>query len=117
MTEAPSRATPALTVVIPAYNEEANVESCYRELADVLERHGDPFEIVFVDDGSTDGTGVALRRLASADSRIRVLRFRWNAGQTAAIHAGFRAARGAVVITMDADLQNDPHDIPKLLAA
>src|SRR5262245_21265724 len=117
MAEAPSQATPALSVVIPAYNEEANVEPCFRELADVLEAHGDPFEVVFVDDGSTDGTGVARRRLANADPRVRVLRFRRNAGQTAALHAGFRAARGAVVITMDADLQNDPHDIPKLLAA
>src|SRR5262245_22974957 len=117
MAEAPFPATPALSVVIPAYNEDANVEPCYRELTDVLESHGDPFEIVFVDDGSTDGTGAALRRLASADARVRVLRLRRNAGQTAALHAGFRAARGAVVITMDADLQNDPHDIPKLLAA
>jgi dolichol-phosphate mannosyltransferase len=117
MAEASSCTTPALTVVIPAYNEEANVEPCYRELADVLEAHGDPFEVVFVDDGSTDGTPGVLRRLASADPRVRVLRFRRNAGQTAALHAGFRAARGAVVVTMDADLQNDPHDIPKLLAA
>jgi dolichol-phosphate mannosyltransferase len=117
MVEAPFRTTPALTVAIPAYNEEANVEPCYRELADVLGTHGDPFEVVFVDDGSTDGTGSVLRRLATADPRVRVLRFRRNAGQTAALHAGFRAARGAVVVTMDADLQNDPHDIPKLLAA
>jgi dolichol-phosphate mannosyltransferase len=117
MAEVPSGASPALTVVIPAYNEVANVEPCYRELACVLEAHGQPFEILFVDDGSTDGTSGMLRTLASADRRLRVLRFRRNAGQTAALHAGFRAARGAVVVTMDADLQNDPHDIPKLLAA
>ena len=117
MAEVPSGASPALTVVIPAYNEVANVEPCYRELACVLEAHGQPFEILFVDDGSTDGTSGVLRTLASADRRLRVLRFRRNAGQTAALHAGFRAARGAVVVTMDADLQNDPHDIPKLLAA
>jgi glycosyltransferase involved in cell wall biosynthesis len=104
-------------VVIPAYNEEANVEACHRELASVLEAHGQSFEIVFVDDGSTDGTADALRRIAGADPRVRVLRLRRNAGQSAALDAGFRASRGAVVVTMDADLQNDPHDIPKLLAA
>lgn len=117
MPEVPSGASPALTVVIPAYNEQANVAPCYRELVGVLEGLGQPFEILFVDDGSTDGTSAVLRGLASADGRVRMLRFRRNAGQTAALHAGFRAARGAVVITMDADLQNDPHDIPKLLAA
>jgi glycosyltransferase involved in cell wall biosynthesis len=117
MVELPSGASPALSVVIPAYNEAANVEPCYRELVEVLAAEGRPFEIVFVDDGSTDGTTEALRRLARADPRVRVLRLRHNAGQTAALDAGFRAARGAVVVTMDADLQNDPRDIPKLLAA
>jgi dolichol-phosphate mannosyltransferase len=117
MAEVPSGASPALTVVIPAYNEQANVEPCYRELVEVLDALGRSFEILFVDDGSTDGTGAVLRGLASADRRVRVVRFRRNAGQTAALHAGFRAARGAVIVTMDADLQNDPHDIPKLLAA
>jgi dolichol-phosphate mannosyltransferase len=116
MAEAGSPAGPALSVVIPAYNEQANVVPCYRELRSVLEAHGESFEVVFVDDGSTDGTGEALCALARTDPRVRVLRFRRNAGQTAALHAGFRAARGAVVVTMDADLQNDPHDIPKLLA-
>jgi glycosyltransferase involved in cell wall biosynthesis len=115
--EQPAGASPALTVVIPAYNEEANVEACHRELAGVLDAHGAAFEILFVNDGSTDGTATALRRLAQADPRVRVLRLRQNAGQSAALDAGFRAARGAIVVTMDADLQNDPHDIPKLLAA
>lgn len=117
MTKVPAGTSPALTVVIPAYNERANIEPCYRELIGVLEAHGQSFEVVFVDDGSTDGTGEALRQLTSADRRVRVLRLRRNAGQTAALHAGIQAARGAVVVTMDADLQNDPHDIPKLLAA
>jgi dolichol-phosphate mannosyltransferase len=117
MAEAPPRTAPAITVVIPAYNERANVEPCYRELVGVLEGHDPSFEVVFVDDGSTDGTADVLRQLAGADPRVRVLRLRRNAGQTAAMHAGFQAARGAVVVTMDADLQNDPHDIPKLLAA
>lgn len=110
-------APPALSVVIPAYNEEANVEPCYHELVAVLGEGGEPFEIVFVDDGSTDGTREALRRLARVDPRVRVLRLRRNAGQTAALDAGFRASRGRVVVTMDADLQNDPRDIPRLLAA
>ena len=117
MSEAPAGPPPALSVVIPAYNEAPNVEPCYRELIEVLAADGRSFEIVFVDDGSTDGTGDAVRRLVREDPRVRLLRFRRNAGQTAALDAGFRAARGAVVVTMDADLQNDPHDIPKLLAA
>jgi dolichol-phosphate mannosyltransferase len=117
MAESPSGRPPALSVVIPAFDEEANVEPCYRELVGVLETHGQSFEIVFVDDGSTDGTPGILRRLAGGDSRLRVLRLRRNSGQTAALDAGIRAARAPIVVTMDADLQNDPHDIPRLLAA
>jgi dolichol-phosphate mannosyltransferase len=117
MVEVSSGTSPALSVVIPAYNEAPNVEPCYRELVEVLAAGGRAFEVVFVDDGSTDDTAAAVRRLARADPRVRLLRFRRNAGQTAALDAGFRAARGAVVVTMDADLQNDPRDIPRLLAA
>jgi glycosyltransferase involved in cell wall biosynthesis len=108
---------PLLSIVIPAYDEEPNVEACYRELVDVLVPLGQPFEVLFVDDGSTDGTFAILARLAAADGRIRALRLRKNAGQTAALAAGFRAARGDVVVTLDADLQNDPRDIPTLLGA
>ena len=115
--ERPRGSTPALSLVIPAYNEEPNVEACYRELVGVLEDLGLAFEIIFIDDGSTDGTFAALARLATADPRLRLIRFRENAGQTAALDAGFRAARGAVVVTMDADLQNDPRDISRLLTA
>ena len=106
---------PTLSVVIPAYDEEPNVEACYREVVDVLAPLGQSFEVIFVDDGSTDGTFAILARLAETDPRLRVLRFRRNAGQTAALAAGFRAARGDVVVTLDADLQNDPRDIPGLL--
>lgn len=116
----PARAAegePGLSVIIPAYDEEPNVEACYREVVEVLEPLGRSFEIIFVDDGSTDGTFAALAALATADPRVRVLRFRRNAGQTAALAAGFRAARGDLVATLDADLQNDPRDIPTLLAA
>ena len=108
---------PWLSVVIPAFNEEPNVEACYRELVEVLELLGHPFEVVVVDDGSTDRTPEILRVLAAADPRLRLVRLRRNAGQTAALDAGFRTARGPVVVTMDADLQNDPRDIPTLLAA
>ncbi len=106
-----------LSVVIPAYNEAPNVEACYRELVEVLGPLGQPFEVIFVDDGSSDDTFDVLARLAGADPRLRVLRFRRNAGQTAALAAGFGAARGDIVVTLDADLQNDPRDIPTLLAA
>ena len=112
-----SRLAPTLSIVIPAYNEEPNVEACYRELVDLGPDLGRPFEVIFVDDGSTDGTFATVTALAEADPRIRGIRFRRNAGQTAALAAGFRAARGDVVVTMDADLQNDPRDIPRLLAA
>ena len=113
----PALEQPWLSVVIPAFNEEPNVEACYRELVEVLELLGHPFEVVVVDDGSTDRTPEILRVLAAADPRLRLVRLRRNAGQTAALDAGFRTARGPVVVTMDADLQNDPRDIPTLLAA
>lgn len=116
MTSAPA-APPVLSVVIPAYDEEPNVEACYRELLEVLVPLGRAFEVIFVDDGSSDGTFAVLARLTEADPRLRVIRFRRNAGQTAALAAGFRAALGEVVVTLDADLQNDPRDIPTLLAA
>jgi len=110
------RTPPWLSAVIPAFNEEACVGECYRELIPVLEGLGRPFEVIVVDDGSTDRTFQILAGLAAADPRLRLIRFRRNAGQTAAFDAGFRAAGGEVVVTMDADLQNDPRDIPRLLA-
>ncbi len=113
----PPGSAPALSVIIPAFDEEENVEPCYRELVGVLEGLGATFEVIIVDDGSRDGTPRVLGRLAREDPRLRVLRFRENAGQTAAMDAGFRVARGGIVITMDADLQNDPRDIPRLLEA
>lgn len=103
--------------MIPAYNEEPNVEPCYRELSELLSTLARPYEIIFVDDGSTDGTFEVLGALTRLDPRVRAVRFRRNAGQTAALDAGFRTARGGIVVTMDADLQNDPRDIPRLLEA
>ena len=103
------------SVVIPAYNEVDSVEELYEELISVLEPHQASFEIVFVDDGSTDGTGEKVDDIQRRDARVRVLRFARNVAKSAAYTAAFRATRGAVVITLDADLQDDPHEIPKLL--
>ena len=104
-----------LSVVIPAYNEEENVPIFYEKLKKVLDCLGQDYEIIFVDDGSTDGTYQRLKQLAEKDSRLKVIRFKRNYGQTAAMSAGFEHAKGDVIITLDADLQNDPEDIPILL--
>ncbi len=104
-----------LSVVIPAYNEEENVPILYEKLKKVLDGLGQDYEIIFVDDGSTDGTYQRLKQLAEKDSRLKVIRFKRNYGQTAAMSAGFEHAKGNVIITLDADLQNDPEDIPILL--
>lgn len=101
-----------ISVVIPAYNERENIPILYEKLTKVL--NGD-YEIIFVDDGSKDGTFEVLKDIAQKDKRVKVIRFKRNYGQTAAMYAGFQHARGDVIITMDADLQNDPEDIPLLL--
>ncbi|MBI3932436.1 MAG: glycosyltransferase family 2 protein [Acidobacteria bacterium] len=107
---------PAVSVIIPLYNECENLEDLHRELTSALEPMGRPYEIILVDDGSTDGTLDRLLALESRDPRVRVLRLRRNFGQTAAFSAGFDHARGDVVVTSDGDLQNDPADIPRLVA-
>ncbi len=107
--------TPALSVVVPIYNEEANIPPLVRELAATLNTLAQPCEMIFVDDGSRDESLQALRKARRADPRIRILSFEENAGQSAAMAAGFRAARGDVIVTLDADLQNSPADIPRLL--
>ena len=104
-----------LSIVIPLYNEEENVEQLYTQLKAALEGVGREYEIIIVDDGSTDGSFDILKRLHEGDERLKVIRFRRNFGQTAAFAAGFDRSQGEVVITMDADLQNDPADIPLLL--
>jgi dolichol-phosphate mannosyltransferase len=108
---------PELSVVIPVFNEVENVSRLWEELDDVLGRLGLSAEIVFVDDGSTDGSADAIRAVMKQDARVRLLCFAANAGLTAAFHAGYGAARGRIVVTLDADLQNDPRDLPSLLAA
>jgi glycosyltransferase involved in cell wall biosynthesis len=107
---------PYLSVVVPVYDEEDNVERLCVALFDALEEVGHPFEVVVVDDGSRDQTYAKLDRLAGAERRLKVVRLRRNFGQTAAMAAGFDHARGEVVVPMDGDLQNDPADIPLLLA-
>ncbi|RTZ61357.1 MAG: glycosyltransferase, partial [Gammaproteobacteria bacterium] len=104
-----------ISVVIPVYNEEENLKPLYGELKEVLKSLPYEYEIIFVDDGSTDGSYEILKKLALEDKKVKVIRFRRNYGQTAAMYAGFQYAQGDVIITMDGDLQNDPHDIPKLL--
>ncbi|MBI4150518.1 glycosyltransferase family 2 protein [Candidatus Woesearchaeota archaeon] len=104
-----------LSIVIPTFNEAQNVPLLHDELSKVLKGLKHQYEIIFVDDGSNDGTRDALRRLAS-DKNVKVLFHRRNFGQTAAMDSGFKYAHGDIIITMDADLQNDPADIPKLLA-
>lgn len=106
----------ALSIVIPLFNEEGNIEPLYREIKEALEGLGVEYEILTIDDGSSDDSFTLLKRLHEEDSRVRVIRFRRNFGQTAAFAAGFDAARGEMVVTLDADLQNDPADIPGLLA-
>lgn len=107
---------PYLSVVIPVYNERDNILPLTEELVGVLENLRRSYEIIFVDDGSTDGSAEQLELVRKRFPSIQIIRFKKNCGQTAAFDAGFRAARGDVIVTMDADMQNDPHDIPALLA-
>lgn len=108
--------SPRVSVVVPLFNEVESVEPLYRELTAALERASLEYELVLVDDGSSDGTSEELQKLGRLDHRVLVVRFRSNFGQTAAIQAGFDFARGQVVVTIDGDLQNDPADIPYLVA-
>jgi glycosyltransferase involved in cell wall biosynthesis len=109
--------SPALSVVVPVFNEEDNVEPLVAELRAVLDGLGEPFELVFVNDGSTDATGPRLAALAAAEPRLRVVALDGNFGEASALSAGLHQARGDVIVTLDGDGQNDPADIPRLLAA
>jgi glycosyltransferase involved in cell wall biosynthesis len=104
-----------LSVVIPVYNEEENLPVLWPELRGVLEELGLAFEVIFVDDGSGDRSADIIRGFRDVDERVRLIRLKENAGETAATDAGLKATRGGWVVVMDADLQNDPHDIPRLL--
>lgn len=105
-----------ISIVAPVHNESENLERLHTELSDVLITMGVPYEIILVDDGSTDGSAAVMRELAKRDTHVRIICLRRNYGQTAAFAAGIDHARGDVIITIDADNQNDPADIPKLLA-
>jgi glycosyltransferase involved in cell wall biosynthesis len=104
-----------ISIVIPLYNEEENVRELHSRLKPVLEAIGDEYEIIFIDDGSTDNTLPLLQDIQASDNTVTILSLRRNFGQTAAFAAGFDYSRGDVIVTMDGDLQNDPNDIPKLL--
>ena len=108
---------PAVSLVVPVYNEEKTVEEVYRQSVAALESLGQPYEIIFVDDGSTDGTWKTLERLHEGNADLRAVRLKRNFGQHPAMHAGLMRARGGVVVTMDGDLQNSPADLPRLVAA
>lgn len=105
-----------VSVVVPLYNEEENVERLYQAVEPVMSNLGKSWELVLVNDGSSDNTPQALEQLAARDSRVKVIEFRRNFGQTAAMSAGIQGASGKVIVTMDGDLQNDPTDIPMMLA-
>jgi glycosyltransferase involved in cell wall biosynthesis len=114
--EKPSSPGIELSIVVPLYNEEESVDALYGSIVDAMSAQEYRFEIVFVDDGSRDRTVEIASNIAATDSRLRVVIFRRNYGQTAAMAAGIEAARGDVIVTMDGDLQNDPLDIPLFVA-
>jgi undecaprenyl-phosphate 4-deoxy-4-formamido-L-arabinose transferase len=108
---------PDLTIIVPVYNEAGTIGELYRRTTAALDAGPRSYELVFVDDGSTDGTFAELERLHETDPRVRAVRFKRNFGQHPAMHAGFERARGDIVITIDGDLQNAPEDIPRLIEA
>ena len=108
---------PLLSIVLPCYNEEGNLRPLITAIREGLEPSKVDYEIVITDDCSRDGSWALLKELAKSDPRIRIQRFEKNAGQSAALWAGMKAARGRYIATLDSDLQNDPHDLPKFLEA
>ena len=116
MSESPLERAVEISVIVPLFEEQANVRPLYEALTRVLDGMNEPYEILFVDDGSRDGTFAEARRIAQQDPCLRVIRFRANYGQTPAMAAGIDHAAGTILLTMDGDLQNDPDDIPMLVA-
>jgi glycosyltransferase involved in cell wall biosynthesis len=106
----------AVSFVVPVHNEEENLELLHAEIVRMVEGNGLEAEIIYIDDGSRDASFSILQKIREADPRVRIIKFRANFGQTPALAAGFDLARGLVVVTLDADLQNDPADVPALLA-
>lgn len=105
-----------MSLVIPVFNESENIEALHREIRDVLDRMHLSSEIIYIDDGSTDNGIEILQEIQNKDADVRIIRFRRNFGQTAALSAGFKYARGRIIVPLDADLQNDPADIPRLIS-
>jgi len=112
----PTEENPDLSLVIPVYNEAANLLELHREISESCQNLNRPYEIIFVDDGSDDESFLVCKQLLEEDPRIRIIQLRKNFGQTAALSAGFDYARGKIIITLDADLQNDPQDFIHLIA-
>jgi undecaprenyl-phosphate 4-deoxy-4-formamido-L-arabinose transferase len=110
-------AVPDLSVVVPVYEEEGTIAELYARTTATLEALGRPYELILVDDGSSDGTWAQIERLHAGDARVRAVRFKRNFGQHPAMHAGLARARADIVLTMDGDLQNAPEDIPRLVEA
>jgi undecaprenyl-phosphate 4-deoxy-4-formamido-L-arabinose transferase len=110
-------AAPSVSVVVPLYNEAESVAEVYRRTVSALDAFGRSYELIFIDDGSTDATFAELTRLHAADGRVRAVRFKRNFGQHSAMHAGLVRARGEILVTMDGDLQNAPEDLSRLVAA
>jgi glycosyltransferase involved in cell wall biosynthesis len=120
LTETDARPAPVdtpldLSIVVPVYNEEENLPLLWPEIGEVLEPTGLRYEVIFVDDGSRDRSAEIIREFRARDRRVRLVRLKANAGETAATDAGLKIVRGRHVVVMDADLQNDPHDIPGML--
>jgi len=115
MARPPAAESPQVSVVVLVYNEVDSVEPLHRELMGVLDAMGRSFEVLYIDDGSRDGSNERLAALAERDARVRVVSFRRNFGQTAAVQAGIDHSHGEVLVFLDGDMQNDPHDIPQLL--
>ncbi len=116
-TKTGDQAHPTISIVVPAYNEEDSIEPLFEEVRGVFDdRVGEPWEFIFVDDGSSDATVAKMYELAERDSRIRVVKFVRNFGKSAAYMAGFEQVRGDIVVTLDADLQDDPNEVPRLLS-
>jgi undecaprenyl-phosphate 4-deoxy-4-formamido-L-arabinose transferase len=109
--------TPQLSVVVTLFQERATLDELHRRLAATLDASGRDYEVIYVDDGSTDGTFAALERIHAGDERVRAVRLKRNVGQHPAMHAGLARARGSIVVTMDGDLQNPPEDVPSLVEA
>src|SRR5579863_5967466 len=111
----PEENSPSYSIVVPLYNEQESATPLYVKIIDVMDTVGEPYEIIFVDDGSRDSTFRILSEISNDDERVIVVRLRRNFGQTAALKAGFDHSRGEVIISMDGDLQHDPAEIPRFI--